>query len=52
MEQGKGAGRALMQLLVAGPNPAVRQAGMIDANGNIARHTSDNCIRQTGNRGR
>ena len=48
MEQGKPAGEALKQLLAADSNPAVRQVGMIDADGNIAQHTGENCIQHAG----
>ena len=48
MEQGKPAGEVLKHLLAADPNPAVRQVGMIDADGNIAQHTGDNCIQHAG----
>jgi len=48
MEQGRPAGQALKRLLAADSNPAVRQVGMIDARGNIAQHTGDNCIQHAG----
>jgi len=48
MAQGRPAAQALKQLLAADPNPAVRQVGMIDADGNIAQHTGDNCIQYAG----
>ena len=48
MEQGRSAGQALKRLLAADPNAAVRQVGMIDAGGNIAQHTGDNCIQYAG----
>lgn len=48
MEEGRPASQALKRLLAADSNPAVRQVGMIDARGNIAQHTGDNCIQHAG----
>jgi uncharacterized Ntn-hydrolase superfamily protein len=48
MAQGKPAGQALRRLLATDPNPAVRQVGMIDADGRTAQHTGDRCIQYAG----
>ncbi len=48
MAQGKAAGQALERLLAADPNPALRQVGMIDADGRTAQHTGDKCIQYAG----
>ncbi|MDH3526882.1 MAG: DUF1028 domain-containing protein [Gammaproteobacteria bacterium] len=48
MEKGLPASQALKRLLAADPNPAVRQVGMIDAEGRIAQHTGENCIQYAG----
>jgi uncharacterized Ntn-hydrolase superfamily protein len=48
MASGKSAGEALERLLAADHNPAVRQVGMIDASGEIAQHTGENCIQYAG----
>ncbi|MEN8107315.1 MAG: DUF1028 domain-containing protein [Pseudomonadota bacterium] len=48
MAQGMPADRVMQRLLKADPNPAVRQVGMIDANGTIAQYTGKNCIQHAG----
>ncbi|MCB1844615.1 MAG: DUF1028 domain-containing protein [Halioglobus sp.] len=44
MRAGKTAGQALAALLAADENRAVRQIGMVDANGVVANHTGDKAI--------
>lgn len=44
MRSGKTAGQALKALLAIDDNAAVRQVGMIDAQGNVASHTGERCI--------
>ncbi|MCA9294086.1 MAG: DUF1028 domain-containing protein [Phycisphaerales bacterium] len=44
MRSGKTAPQALKALLAIDDNAAVRQVGMIDAQGNVASHTGDRCI--------
>jgi uncharacterized Ntn-hydrolase superfamily protein len=48
MRAGKSADKALRALLQADDHPEWRQVAMIDANGNIAVHTGDKCIREAG----
>lgn len=48
MASGLNAPRALDALLAADPNPGVRQVAMIDAGGQVAVHTGDNCIQYAG----
>lgn len=48
MQQGKSAPQALAALLHDDPTPAVRQVAMIDAQGRIAQHTGEQCIRYAG----
>jgi len=48
MSEGKSAEEALTALLVNDEGKAVRQVGMVDANGNAAAHTGKNCIDYAG----
>jgi len=48
MASGLNAPRTLDALLAADPNPGVRQVAMIDAGGQVAVHTGDNCIQYAG----
>lgn len=48
MAQGRTAPQALATLLREDPAPAVRQVAMIDAQGRIAQHTGEQCIRHAG----
>lgn len=51
MRAGKTAQQALAGLLKTDENPQWRQVGMIDADGNVAVHTGNKCIRQAGHAG-
>ena len=48
MQSGLNAQRTLDALLEADPNPGVRQVAMIDASGQVAVHTGNNCIQHAG----
>ena len=48
MQSGLDAQRSLDALLKADANPGVRQVAMIDAGGNVAVHTGENCIQYAG----
>jgi uncharacterized Ntn-hydrolase superfamily protein len=48
MRAGKTARQALDALLAADPHADVRQVAMIDARGNVAVHTGENCIAMAG----
>ena len=48
MASGLSARRTLDALLAADANPGVRQVAMIDARGQVAVHTGENCIRYAG----
>jgi len=50
MRAGKTAQQALDALLAADPQLAVRQVAMVDAKGNVAVHTGENCIAEAGHR--
>jgi uncharacterized Ntn-hydrolase superfamily protein len=50
MAHGKTAMEALEGVLASDPNSAVRQVAMIDALGNVASHTGENCIAYAGHR--
>ena len=50
MQAGKTAPEALKSLLASDPHPDVRQVAMIDAMGNVAAHTGENCIAAAGHR--
>jgi uncharacterized Ntn-hydrolase superfamily protein len=48
MERGEEPAAALAGVLAADPLAAVRQVGVVDARGNVAVHTGDQCIREAG----
>lgn len=48
MEQGLTANEALAKLIAEDKGAAVRQVGMVDAKGNVASYTGDNCIAEAG----
>ena len=50
MRAGKSAQEALDGLIASDPGEAVRQVGMIDANGVVAAHTGAKCIAEAGHR--
>ena len=50
MAAGRSATQALEALAVADPHPEIRQVAMVDASGNVAAHTGDNCIPEAGHR--
>ena len=50
MAAGKTASQALDALKVADAHPEIRQVAMVDAEGNVAAHTGDNCIPEAGHR--
>jgi len=50
MRAGKSAQETLDGLIASDPGEAVRQVGMIDANGVVAAHTGANCIAEAGHR--
>jgi len=50
MRGGKTAQQALSALLAGDARPEVRQVAMVDASGNVATHTGDNCTAEAGHR--
>lgn len=50
MAAGKSAPQTLEALKLADEHPEIRQVAMVDAQGNVAAHTGDNCIPEAGHR--